>query len=155
MAGASSERLSNRLRNRARLKARLRLAHALLPAVVMRATIALLVLATVSCAEAKKQAKLGLFGGGTRSGPANPQMPNMMPAHPDPVSAVGAAVGASVASRALGGCVAYCPAGTVCNEKTGLCDTLPCRGQCKQDETCENERCVPALLPNLRINQKQ
>jgi hypothetical protein len=120
----------------------------------MRVGIALMVLAMASCAETKKQAKLGLFGGGAYSGPANPQMPNMMPAHPDPVSAVGAAVGAGMASRALGGCVAYCPPGTVCNEKTGLCETLPCRGQCKQGETCQNERCVPELIPNLRIDQK-
>lgn len=72
----------------------------------------------------------------------------------EPLEAVGAAIGAAVVSKATGGCVAYCPPGTACNQQTGLCDTLPCRDQCKADEVCENDRCVPVLLPGLKIEQK-
>ena len=57
------------------------------------------------------------------------------------------ALGAAAVSRASGGCVAICTNGTVCNEKTGLCRVLPCRGQCDADEHCEDSftgsKCVP------------
>jgi hypothetical protein len=113
------------------------------------------VLAALGCAEAKKQARLGLVGGSSYSGPANPGMPNMMPVHPDPVSAVAAAVGTAAVSRSVGGCLSQCPPGTTCNAQTGLCDTLPCRGMCRDDEVCESDRCVPGLQPNLKIDQRR
>lgn len=118
--------------------------------------VALLVLALVSCSELKKQARLGLGGSGS-SQSARP--PGDLRQGPDGAlvnggAAIGSAIGASVASRALGGCVAACPPGTSCNEKTGLCDTLPCRGMCQHDEVCQNERCIPVLLPGLNIKQQ-
>ena len=66
---------------------------------------------------------------------------------------VGQGVGMAAASRMLGGCIASCPPGTTCNPQTGLCDTLPCRGQCAANEICENDRCVP--LAPLIIDQRR
>lgn len=57
------------------------------------------------------------------------------------MTAVG--VTAAVASRASGGCYAACPPGTACNPRTGMCDELPCRGRCADDERCD----VTGLLP--------
>ena len=60
-----------------------------------------------------------------------------------PNTAVGAAVttaaalGASAANRAAGGCYAICTAGTVCNPRTGLCDREACDGRCGAGEICE------------------
>jgi hypothetical protein len=48
-----------------------------------------------------------------------------------------AAIGAAVASRAAGGCIATCTAGTACNPVNGLCEPLPCRGECAANEHCE------------------
>ena len=48
-----------------------------------------------------------------------------------------AAVSAAVASRAAGGCIAMCTSGTTCNPATGLCEPLPCRGECAANEHCE------------------
>ena len=62
-------------------------------------------------------------------------------------------VGASAVSRASGGCYAVCQQGESCNEKTGLCEPLPCRGRCNASETCEEGffgvKCVPG--PALSI----
>ena len=44
---------------------------------------------------------------------------------------------ASAISRASGGCYAACPTGTVCNEQNGLCEVLPCRGLCSEDQDCD------------------
>jgi hypothetical protein len=48
----------------------------------------------------------------------------------------GVALGASAISRSQGGCYAVCPVGTACNESTGYCDPLPCRGECDPFEEC-------------------
>ena len=68
----------------------------------------------------------------------------------------GLALGASAANRAAGGCYAVCQQGETCNEKTGLCEVLPCRGLCRADEACEEgffgTRCVPG--PALSISSK-
>ena len=48
-----------------------------------------------------------------------------------------AAVGLAAASRAAGGCIAICTAGTTCNPTKGLCEPLPCRGECGANEHCE------------------
>lgn len=65
------------------------------------------------------------------------------------------ALGAAGVSRAGGGCYASCPTGTVCNARTGLCDTLPCRGRCSSTERCETtgllEKCVPGAQVDLQI----
>ena len=47
------------------------------------------------------------------------------------------AAASSVANRAAGGCYGVCQQGERCNEKTGLCEALPCRGQCLAGETCD------------------
>jgi hypothetical protein len=120
----------------------------------MRTLLIFCAMTALGCAEAKKQARLGLVGGASTAGPANPGMPNMMPVHPDPISSVLTAVGTAAASRAVGGCVSQCIPGTTCNERTGMCEVLPCRGQCRSDEVCENDRCVPGLQPNLKIDQR-
>src|SRR5438309_10333990 len=46
------------------------------------------------------------------------------------------AVGAAAVSRAAGGCIAICTAGTTCNPIKGLCEPLPCRGECGPNEHC-------------------
>src|SRR6267143_3942726 len=47
------------------------------------------------------------------------------------------AIGLAAAERAAGGCIAMCTAGTVCNPAKGLCEPLPCRGECGPNEHCE------------------
>lgn len=106
----------------------------------------LLLLLLTACAEAKNQARLGFGGAGVQN--ASPHAPQAVPS-----ASIGAAVGAAAISRAAGGCVAMCMPGTTCNQQTGFCDTLPCRGACKQGETCENEKCVPELAPKLFIGR--
>ncbi len=48
-----------------------------------------------------------------------------------------AAVGAAALQRSSGGCYAICTAGTSCNPRTGLCETMPCEGKCAANEHCE------------------
>ena len=74
----------------------------------------------------------------------------------DAASAAGgvvAAVTSSVISRAQGGCFAFCAPGTRCNPTNGMCDEVPCRGTCRDDEVCDvaSRKCVPALLQELKI----
>ena len=47
------------------------------------------------------------------------------------------AIGAAAVSRAAGGCIAICTAGTTCNPQNGLCEPMPCRGECGPNEHCE------------------
>ena len=47
------------------------------------------------------------------------------------------AMGAAAVSRATGGCIAICTAGTTCNPTRGLCEPVPCRGECGPNEHCE------------------
>ena len=62
--------------------------------------------------------------------------------------AVGVAVGvgASAARRAAGECYTPCVPGTECNRQTGLCDPLPCRGQCKPHERCDTSGVFPRCV---------
>lgn len=64
---------------------------------------------------------------------------------------------ASGVQRAGGGCYANCPPGTECNRATGLCDELPCRGQCGAGERCDRagpiDRCVPVRPVDLQIDR--
>src|SRR5919201_751825 len=59
----------------------------------------------------------------------------------------GLAMGASAASRGAGGCIAICTGETFCNQRTGLCEALPCSGKCGAGEKCAQTltdiRCVP------------
>jgi hypothetical protein len=110
------------------------------------------ILLLCSCSEAKKQLRYGIGGSGASQ---QPGQPNVRAAGPSDIAgAVGAALGSAAVSRATGGCVAACPPGTACNEETGLCDQRPCRDLCKADEVCENDRCIPVLLPGLNIKTK-
>lgn len=47
------------------------------------------------------------------------------------------ALGASAISRSSGGCYAVCQQGEHCNQKNGLCEALPCRGECPASQGCE------------------
>jgi hypothetical protein len=64
------------------------------------------------------------------------------------------ALGASAANRAAGGCYAVCQEGEACNESTGLCEVLRCRGKCRADESCEEGffgiKCIPG--PALSVS---
>jgi hypothetical protein len=59
----------------------------------------------------------------------------------------GAALAASAANRASGGCYALCTNGTSCNPRTGMCELLPCRGLCAADEHCESTYAESKCLP--------
>jgi hypothetical protein len=65
------------------------------------------------------------------------------------------AASAAAARRANGECYTPCTPGTACNVKTGACDPLPCRGECRPDETCEptlsGEACVPNAALELHL----
>ncbi|MFE8601325.1 hypothetical protein [Archangium violaceum] len=65
------------------------------------------------------------------------------------------ALGASAISRAQGGCYAACPTGTTCNEATGYCDPLPCRGECAPFEECVEDKllyqCIARGTPRGNI----
>lgn len=71
-------------------------------------------------------------------------------------AAVNTAIAATASGvrRANGECYTPCTPGTKCNEQTGLCEPLPCRGECRPDETCEptylGERCVPSSALEIR-----
>ncbi len=62
------------------------------------------------------------------------------------------AAGASFHRRLEGGCYVPCLEGTVCKEATGLCDALPCRGECKKSERCDETGLVPRCLPELELD---
>lgn len=57
-------------------------------------------------------------------------------------------VGVAQARRANGECYTPCTPGNTCNPQSGLCEPLPCRGECQLNEVCEltptGEKCVPA-----------
>jgi hypothetical protein len=59
----------------------------------------------------------------------------------------GLAAGFAAARRADGDCYTPCSTGTSCNRATGLCERIPCRGECLPGEKCEESwtggvRCV-------------
>lgn len=57
-------------------------------------------------------------------------------------------VGVAGARRANGECYTPCTPGNTCNPQSGMCEPLPCRGECQLNESCEQtptgEKCVPA-----------
>lgn len=63
--------------------------------------------------------------------------------------------GVSAYERSQGRCYAACPTGTACEPRTGLCEPLPCRGQCAMNQKCDQtglvEHCVPAADVDLKI----
>lgn len=54
--------------------------------------------------------------------------------------------GAAAARCAAGECFTPCVPGTACNPQTGLCDGLPCRGQCKPTEQCDTSGVFPRCV---------
>ena len=71
-------------------------------------------------------------------------------------TAVAMSVGA--ARVATGTCFTVCPVGTKCNERTALCEEIPCRGRCGFDEVCDDSgvlpKCVPRRQVEMQINTK-
>lgn len=65
---------------------------------------------------------------------------------------IGTAVAATAAGvrRANGECYTPCTPGNVCNPQSGMCDPIPCRGECRPGEQCEQnalgDTCVPATV---------
>ena len=65
---------------------------------------------------------------------------------------IGTAIAATAAGvrRSNGECYTPCTPGNVCNPQSGMCDPIPCRGECRSGEQCEQnalgERCVPAAV---------
>jgi hypothetical protein len=69
------------------------------------------------------------------------------------------AIGASAVQRASGGCYSACVPGTTCNPRTGMCDPLPCRGECMANEECVGhpgpfEHCERKVSTPLQIDIK-
>ena len=58
------------------------------------------------------------------------------------------AVGTSVARRADGECFTWCPSGTKCNQRSGLCEPLPCNDACKSGEHCDDSRVIARCVPD-------
>lgn len=74
----------------------------------------------------------------------------------DAVLMTGIAAASAGISRAAGGCYSACPPGTSCNTATGLCDALPCRGQCGPGQRCETspiEHCVLDRPAQMQIDR--
>jgi len=69
------------------------------------------------------------------------------------------ALAASGANRAAGGCYAVCQQGERCNEKTGLCEVLPCRGLCAPGEACEEGffgvKCLPGASLSVSTSKQE
>ncbi|MFL5320163.1 MAG: hypothetical protein ACJ790_10950, partial [Myxococcaceae bacterium] len=61
----------------------------------------------------------------------------------DPVSAIVLAGAVGAVRVQQGDCFTVCPVGTTCNQKTGMCDTLPCHGQCRPEERCDEAGLIP------------
>lgn len=84
-----------------------------------------------------------------------------VPGQLDPVgaaiSATAVALTASAVSRANGGCFSQCPNGTVCNEQTGLCEALPCKGLCGEGQACDavTQRCEKRVEPKMSVAREQ
>lgn len=56
-------------------------------------------------------------------------------------------IGAAAAvNRSGGGCYTQCAPGTFCDHKTGLCETLPCRGECRADQICDESGLIPRCV---------
>jgi hypothetical protein len=73
---------------------------------------------------------------------------------------VNVAIAGAVAGvrRSQGDCYSPCAPGTACNNATGFCEPLPCRGLCRPDERCEQlgkvERCInDRISPDLQLLQ--
>lgn len=72
-------------------------------------------------------------------------------AHTAGAAAINTAVaaGAALNQRAAGGCYATCTHGTVCNPRTGLCESASAAEVCDQGET-GTVRCVPVMGVGVR-----
>ena len=64
----------------------------------------------------------------------------------------GLALGVAGAQRASGGCYAVCTNGTVCNRRTGLCESASIDQYCEPDPA-GGVRCVPVAFPSVGKQQ--
>lgn len=60
-------------------------------------------------------------------------------------------VGAAAGSRSQGGCYAVCTVGSTCNPATGMCERVPCGGECPPGETCEDGPTGPRCIAQIPI----
>ena len=58
----------------------------------------------------------------------------------------GVAVGVAAVRRAEGDCFIPCVPGRRCNPETGFCDKVPCRGECTEDQYCDESGVVPRCV---------
>src|SRR5512139_3698294 len=65
----------------------------------------------------------------------------------------GLALGIAGAQRAGGGCYATCTNGTVCNPRSGLCDSATVDQYCEPDPA-GGTRCVPITAPVVEKERK-
>jgi hypothetical protein len=99
----------------------------------------------------------GCIGASFHPRSANPYEPDRGPESSGggPGLAPAVAAAASVQRRLERECYVPCLEGTVCNQETGLCDALPCRGECKKGERCDESgiipKCVAEIAPGLLI----
>ena len=66
----------------------------------------------------------------------------------------GLALGVAGAQRASGGCYAVCTNGTVCNARTGLCESATIDQYCEPDPA-GGVRCVPVAFPVVGKEQSK
>jgi hypothetical protein len=58
--------------------------------------------------------------------------------------------------RSDGQCYTPCTPGHACNPKTGYCEAIPCGGNCRSDERCDERSLVPHCVSSteLQIERK-
>ena len=61
------------------------------------------------------------------------------------------AIGAAIAERKAGGCIAICTGDTLCNPRNGLCEVRPCRNACGEGQHCE-ETMTGAICADGAVN---
>ena len=70
---------------------------------------------------------------------------------------IGAAVnttigaGAAVHSRNEGGCFSVCTADATCNHATGMCERVPCGGECPAGQECQDGPRGPQCMAQVPI----
>jgi hypothetical protein len=67
----------------------------------------------------------------------------------------GLALGMAGAQRANGGCYAVCTNGTVCNARTGLCESAAPLDQYCEPDPAGGVRCVPVAFPAVGKEQQK
>jgi hypothetical protein len=63
----------------------------------------------------------------------------------------GVGIGASVHNYNQGGCYSVCTAGSKCNMATGMCERIPCGGECPNGQTCQDGPTGPECITQIPI----